>query len=67
MARKVKTFYKYSDVTFCNNFKCRKKTCYRHICHNGNPYWISTAAFEGTDYCLKKQEESEKENNKCLN
>ena len=52
--RTVKATDKYGDVTFCMNEKCKHKTCYRHICHSNNPYWVSVANFEGTKYCLKK-------------
>lgn len=58
--KQVKVDDKYSDVTFCMNEKCRKKTCYRHICHNSNPYWVSIAMFEGTSYCLKKVKNNDK-------
>ena len=55
--RKVKVKYKYGDITFCDNFKCRKKTCYRHVCHSNNPFWISVSPFEGKlQYCLKEYE-----------
>lgn len=55
--RTVKEDEKYGDVTFCMNEKCKYKTCYRHICHNANEYYVSVAMFEGTKYCIKKEGE----------
>lgn len=63
---KVKVTDKYTDVTFCNNYKCRKKTCYRHICHCGYLDYHSEAIFEGTVYCLKVQEELNKKKIEAL-
>ena len=51
---------KYGDVTFCNNDKCKHKTCFRHLCHNGNPYWTSLAELEDTEYCIKKEKGEKK-------
>ena len=61
---KVKVTDKYTDVTFCANYKCRKKTCYRHICHCGYLDYHSEAFFDGTRYCLKLQEEQNKNKKK---
>lgn len=58
---KVREDAKYNDVTFCSNFKCKKKTCYRHICHNCDEYLVSIADFEGRVlYCLKALEQAKK-------
>ena len=58
---KVKATDKYDDITFCANHKCRKKTCYRHICHCAYLDYHSEAVLEGTVYCLKVQEKKDKE------
>ena len=55
--KKVKVTDKYTDIAFCSNYKCKKKTCYRHICHCGYLDYHSEAAFEGKlQYCLKEYE-----------
>ena len=63
---KVSVDAKFEDITFCMNHKCRKKTCYRHICHLAEieKIWHSEAMFEGTIYCLKEQIKRNKEKNK---
>ena len=59
---KVKSTDIIYDITYCTNHKCRKKTCYRHICHCGYLSYHSEAHFEGNpQYCLKEQEEIKKE------
>ena len=59
MAIKVKVKDKYGDVTFCTNHKCRKRTCFRHICHCADKYLHSEADFDGQYYyCLKEYEKA---------
>ena len=59
MAIKVKAKDKYGDVTFCTNHKCRKRTCFRHICHCADKYLHSEADFDGQYYyCLKEYEKA---------
>ena len=63
---KVKATDTYDDITFCTNHKCRKKTCYRHICHCAYLAYHSEAEFEGKiQYCLKEYEKAKGEKIKC--
>lgn len=60
--RRVRVDAKYTDISFCTKYDCKKKTCYRHICHCAEKYMYSAADFEGKpQYCLKAYEENKKE------
>lgn len=48
---------KYGDIGFCIKSEngCKLKKCFRHICHNSNPFSITFADYEGSECCLKKE------------
>lgn len=49
---------KYGDMGFCiKSIKdCKRKSCFRHICHNANPLSITLADYEIDECCLKNKE-----------
>ena len=49
---------KYGDIGFCIKSEkgCKLKKCFRHICHNSNPFSITFADYEGSECCLKNKE-----------